>query len=129
MASPTDVLVRYATDRAVATLTLDSPDNRNALSTAMIEQLLAALRRAEADPAVRAVVLDHSGPVFCSGADLKEPARAAAGGPAPVARLGEVLLAIWESSRPVVARVAGPARAGGLGLIAAADLALCATSA
>ncbi len=129
MTSPTDVPVRYATDRGVATVTLDSPANRNALSTAMIEALLTALRRAEDDPEVRAVVLDHTGPVFCSGADLKETARALAGGTVPVARLGEVLLAIWESAKPVLARVAGPARAGGLGLIAAADLAICATSA
>jgi methylglutaconyl-CoA hydratase len=129
MTSPTDVLVRYDVDRAVARLTLDSPHNRNALSTALIDQLLAALARAEEDTAVRAVVLDHTGPVFCSGADLKETAQAVAGGTIPVARLGEVLLAVWESAKPVLARVAGPARAGGLGLIAAADVALCAESA
>jgi len=125
MTSPTDVLVRYDVERAVATLTLDSPHNRNALSGALIDQLLAGLARAEADEAVRAVVLSHTGPVFCSGADLKETAAAVASGTMPVARLGDVLVAIWESTRPVLARVAGPARAGGLGLIAAADLAVC----
>jgi methylglutaconyl-CoA hydratase len=129
MTSPTDVLVRYDVDHAVARLTLDSPHNRNALSTAMIDQLLAALARAEEDAGVRAVVLDHTGPVFCSGADLKETAQAIAGGTIPVSRLGDVLLAIWESTKPVLARVAGPARAGGLGLIAAADVALCTQSA
>ncbi len=126
---PTAVLVRYATDRAVATLTLDSPHNRNALSGALIGQLLDGLARAEADDSVRAILLDHTGPVFCSGADLKETAAAVASGTMPVAALGDVLVAIWESSKPVLARIAGPARAGGLGLIAAADLAICADSA
>jgi methylglutaconyl-CoA hydratase len=125
-------LVRSDTVRGVNTITLDSPSNRNALSTALIDQLLAALRAAEDDPRVRAVVLSHTGPVFCSGADLKETAAALANGgsgPPPVGRLGEVLTAIWESGKPVVARVGGPARAGGLGLIAAADLAVCANEA
>jgi methylglutaconyl-CoA hydratase len=134
MTLPTDVLVRYEVDRAVATLTLDSPHNRNALSSALIRQLLAALETAQADTSVRAIVLDHTGPVFCSGADLKETAAQVAAasvgaGPLPVAQLGDVLVAIWESAKPVLARVAGPARAGGLGLIAAADLAVCAAEA
>jgi methylglutaconyl-CoA hydratase len=74
---------------------------------------------------VRVVVLTHTGPVFCSGADLKETAAAFGSGKPPINRLGEVLTAIWESPKPVVARLTGPARAGGLGLIAAADLAVC----
>ncbi|NJC71099.1 enoyl-CoA hydratase [Planosporangium thailandense] len=124
-------LVRSETVRGVATVTLDSPHNRNALSSALIEQLLAALRAAESDAAVRAVVLSHTGPVFCSGADLKETAAALASGGStpPAGRLGEVLSAIWNSAKPVVARVAGPARAGGLGLVAAADIAICADEA
>jgi len=120
-------LVRSQTVREVNTITLDSPTNRNALSSALIDELLGALRAAENDPAVRAVVLSHTGPVFCSGADLKETAAAFAGGDGrpPVGRLGEVLTAVWESGKPVVARIGGPARAGGLGLIAAADIAVC----
>jgi methylglutaconyl-CoA hydratase len=118
--------------RGVATVTLDSPHNRNALSSALIEQLLAALAEVTADDAVRAIVLSHAGPVFCSGADLKETAAAfgdGQAGPVPVGRLGEVLAALWECPKPVLARVAGPARAGGLGLIAAADIAVCAAQA
>ncbi|MEU7870994.1 enoyl-CoA hydratase-related protein [Dactylosporangium sp. NPDC049140] len=122
-------LVLSETVRGVATLTLDSPPNRNALSTALIEELLAALAAADADDAVRAIVLTHTGPVFSSGADLKETAAAFGSGRPPVSRLGEVLAAIWESRKPVVARVAGPARAGGLGLVAAADIAVCASTA
>lgn len=122
-------LIRVAHTRGVATLTLDSPANRNALSTALIDELLAALRAVGADDSVRSVVLSHTGPVFCSGADLKETAAAVATGAVPVARLGELLTAVWECPKPVVARVGGPARAGGLGLIAAADIAVCADSA
>lgn len=110
-------------------MTLDSPHNRNALSRALLAELLDALATATADPAVRVVVLTHTGPVFCAGADLKETAAALAGGEVPAARMGEVLLALVNCPKPVVARVCGPARAGGLGLLAAADIALCATEA
>jgi methylglutaconyl-CoA hydratase len=121
--------VRSQTVQGVATLTLDSPANRNALSTALIEELLAALQAAAGDASVRVVVLSHTGPVFSSGADLKETAAAFGSGRPPVSRLGDVLAAIWEHPKPVVARVGGPARAGGLGIIAACDLAVCTTEA
>ncbi|PWU55266.1 enoyl-CoA hydratase family protein [Micromonospora sp. S4605] len=128
MTSP-DALVRVATARGVTTLTLDSPHNRNALSTPLMTELLAGLAAAVADDTVRVIVLDHTGPVFCSGADLKETAAAYASGTVPAGMLGDVLTAVWECPKPVLARVAGPARAGGLGLIAAADLAVCAEEA
>ncbi|GAB3813593.1 enoyl-CoA hydratase-related protein [Micromonospora zhanjiangensis] len=129
MTAATDPLVRVVTSAGVSTLTLDSPHNRNALSTPLMTQLLAALAGAVADDAVRVVVLSHTGPVFCSGADLKETAAAYASGTVPAGLLGDVLAAVWECPKPVLARVAGPARAGGLGLIAAADLAVCAETA
>jgi methylglutaconyl-CoA hydratase len=123
-------LVRVETGRGLATLTLDSPGNRNALSRGLMTELLAALAAAEADEAVRVVVLSHAGPVFCSGADLKETAAAYQdSSKLPAALLGEVLAALWECPKPVVARVGGAARAGGLGLIAAADIAICADDA
>lgn len=122
-------LVRSAVDAGVATVTLDSPDNRNALSSGLIAELVTALEAAIADDAVRVIVLSHTGPVFSSGADLKESAAAFAGGTPPVGRMGDVLATIWESPKPVVARVGGAARAGGLGLIAAADIAVATTGA
>ncbi|BCJ60795.1 enoyl-CoA hydratase-related protein [Micromonospora endophytica] len=125
----TDALVRVATGHGVSTLTLDSPHNRNALSTPLMTELLAGLATAVTDDTVRAIVLDHTGPVFCSGADLKETAAAYASGTVPAGMLGDVLAAVRECPKPVLARVAGPARAGGLGLIAAADLAVCAAEA
>jgi methylglutaconyl-CoA hydratase len=129
MTSAADPLVRASTTHGVTTLTLDSPRNRNALSTPLMTQLLAELATAVADDTVRVVVLSHTGPVFSSGADLKETAAAFRDGTVPVAMLGDVLAAIWECPKPVVARVGGPARAGGLGLIAAADIAICAQEA
>ena len=73
--SPT-LVVRYAVRDGVARITMDHPETRNSLSGAMIEELLGALARAAADPAVRVVVLGHTGMVFSSGADLKETAAA-----------------------------------------------------
>jgi methylglutaconyl-CoA hydratase len=127
--------IQAAHTGGVATITLDSPANRNALSLQLITELLAALDTAATDDGVRVVELRHTGPVFCSGADLRETeagageTRAAAGLTLPVGRLGDLLLAIAEHIKPVLAVVAGPARAGGLGLIAAADLAVCARDA
>jgi methylglutaconyl-CoA hydratase len=118
-------LVRTATAAGVTTLTLDSPTNRNALSTPLMRRFLDLLGEALTDPAVRVVVISHTGPVFCSGADLKETAEARENGRVPAELLADVLAALWEFPKPVIARVAGPARAGGLGLIAAADLAVC----
>lgn len=128
-APPGPTLVRFDVAAGVATATLDSPHNRNALSSRLIDELVAALTGAAADERVRVIVLTHTGPVFCSGADLKETATAFASGDVPAGRMGEVLAAIWESPKPVVARVGGPARAGGLGIIAAADIAVCSTDA
>jgi methylglutaconyl-CoA hydratase len=101
-----------------AVVTLDSPHNRNALSVALLEQLHAALEQAMGDATARVVVLTGEGPVFCSGADLKEQRT----GVRPVVNLPEILTLILEGPKPVVARVNGAARAGGLGLIAACDL-------
>lgn len=125
-----DTLVAYAgpdeTGGHVARLTLDSPHNRNALSARLVEQLHACLRKAADDPAVRVVVLGHTGGTFCAGADLSE---ASGGDPfettaARAQELAAVLRAIVESPRPVVAAVDGHVRAGGMGLVGACDIAV-----
>jgi len=104
----------------VATITLDSPHNRNALSTALLGELSEHLKQTLDDPAARVIVLTGTGPVFCSGADLKEQ-----GGNAPVtASFPDILEQIWESPKPVVCRLNGTARAGGIGLVAACDFAI-----
>jgi len=121
--SPTDDARLLSVDTAagVARLTLDSPANRNALSRALRRQLTDALTGAVADDAVRVVVLDHTGRVFCSGMDLGESAGAAAADQG-VAELPAILSLLWSSPKPVVAVVRGPARAGGIGLLAACDV-------
>jgi methylglutaconyl-CoA hydratase len=121
-------LVHYRSADAVATITLDSPQNRNALSVALRSQLRDALDRAAADSAVRVVLLDHTGPVFCAGMDLKESAVAAAGSEG-VRELPGILQRIGRCPKPVVAKAAGPARAGGVGILAAADIAVSVSTA
>jgi methylglutaconyl-CoA hydratase len=111
-------LVKVDGDGAVRTLTLDSPHNRNALSSRLLDQLADGFRNATSDPAVRAIVLTGAGTVFCSGADLSES------GEFRTARMAEMLSIIAAAPLPVIARVNGHARAGGLGLIAASDLAV-----
>jgi enoyl-CoA hydratase len=106
-----------------ARITLDNPERRNALSYTVLDQLQAALDRAAADD-VRAVVLAADGPAFCSGADLTEAL--ADGMTRSARRLAEVLRALLALPKPVVARVHGPVRAGGIGLVAACDVAISA---
>jgi methylglutaconyl-CoA hydratase len=123
-----DTVLQVQVSGGVATLTLDSAANRNALSRAMRAQLRDALTRALADDAVRVVVLDHTGRVFCSGMDLSE----AAGGGAQqqgVREFPEILQTLWSSPKPVLAAVRGPARAGGVGLLAACDVVVAGSSA
>ena len=118
----TDPLVEVHHSEGVRTLTLDSPHNRNALSAQLLDELDRALREATGDEDVRAIVLTGAGTVFCSGADLSERGSAAPN------RMPDILTCIIESPVPVIARVNGHARAGGLGLIAAADLAVAAAA-
>lgn len=113
----------------ITTITLDSPHNRNALSIGLMRELIDALAVAAADDKARVIVLDHTGTVFCSGADLSETAKAATTGDMPANTLGDILAEVALCPKPVIAVVRGAARAGGLGLIAAADLAVCAQSA
>jgi methylglutaconyl-CoA hydratase len=123
-----DDVLKVSVERGVATLTLDSPANRNALSRAMRSRLRTALEEALGDDAVRVIVLDHTGRVFCSGMDLSE----AAGGGAEqqgVREFPEILSALWSSPKPVLAAVRGPARAGGVGLLAACDVVVAGRSA
>ncbi|WP_137814506.1 enoyl-CoA hydratase-related protein [Gandjariella thermophila] len=123
-----DELVHDEVHRGVATITLDSPHNRNALSAQLRRELTERLDAAIADSAVRVVVLTHTGPVFCSGMDLKEASGAGAERQG-VNEFPAILQRIWTSPKPVVARLAGPARAGGVGLVAACDIAVAAHSA
>jgi methylglutaconyl-CoA hydratase len=124
-----DVIVHLERTPGVATITLDSPHNRNALSRQMLAELDQHLTAALDDPDVRVIVLTGAGPVFCSGADLKE--RRDTGTPPRDRRSGlvPILTAMWDAPKPIVGRINGAARAGGVGLVAACDIAVAAESA
>jgi enoyl-CoA hydratase/carnithine racemase len=120
-------LVRHEVTDAVAILTLDSPHNRNALSRQLVTELVEGLETAEADPAVKAVLIAAVGRVFCSGADLSE---ASSGGMDEGARrIVELQRLIAAMDKPVVTRVYGAVRAGGIGIVAASDIAIAASDA
>lgn len=117
-------LVQYGVSAGIARLTLDSPQNRNALSTALVTQLHDGLRTAAADTTVRCVILGHEGGTFCAGADLGE---AAGREPGDVAvdrarEMTRLLRAILELPVPVIGAIDGHVRAGGLGLVGACDV-------
>lgn len=120
-------LVRLSTADGIATITLDSPHNRNALSQQLTGELLAHVEAAGADDAVRVLVIRSAGDVFCSGADLSEATTVGMGVGAQ--RMVDVQQAIVACPKPVVARVAGPVRAGGIGIVAAADISIAGHSA
>ncbi len=116
-------LVTRADEDRIAVLTLDSPANRNALSRRLVGELAAHLDALAGDESLHGVLLRSSQRVFCAGADLREAA---------TVDMTESARGIVDLQRrivalpvPVVVRLDGPVRAGGLGLVAAADLVLC----
>lgn len=117
----------------ILTLTLARPDKRNALSSAVVEGLLAALERADLGADVRVVVLRGAGKDFCAGADLDELLASAEADPEvnerAALRLGAVFTRIRALPKPVIAVVQGRALAGGAGLATACDIVLAAESA
>jgi methylglutaconyl-CoA hydratase len=106
---------------------LNRPEKRNALSAMLITEVYDHLAAANADDEVRCVVITGNGPGFCSGADLKDDRGLPAGRERAVA-YPELLSAIQDSPKPVIAAVNGPAFAGGLGLVGAADIAVAVES-
>ncbi|HYD56722.1 MAG TPA: enoyl-CoA hydratase/isomerase family protein [Burkholderiales bacterium] len=116
------------TKNGVARVTLNRPEVRNAFDDALIASLTKCLRDLESDPAVRAVVLAGNGPAFCAGADLNWMKRMAGysyeQNLADAQALAGMLAALDRMSKPTIARVHGPAFAGGTGLVAACDIAV-----
>ena len=116
----TDELVHLDVEGPRATITLDSQHNRNALSRQLVAELFAALEAAEADPDVRVVLVRAAGKVFCSGADLSEAT--ADGMEEGARRIVALQRYVVTMSKPVVLRLHGAVRAGGIGLVAASDV-------
>lgn len=123
---PTE-LVHLDVADGIATITLDSPANRNALSQQLVSELVDHLSTVDGDESAKVVVLKSSGRVFCSGADLSEASTVPMdeGARAIVALQRQIL----SLTKPVVVVVEGAARAGGIGIVAAADIAIVAEDA
>jgi enoyl-CoA hydratase len=117
-------LVRYDVGGGFATVTLDSPANLNALSNHMEAELLEAFAAAAADDEARAVILAHTGNFFCAGADVSDTSDGADSAQVHTAGFIGMLRRIVELPKPVIAKIEGHVRAGGIGLVAACDIAV-----
>ena len=113
---------------AVATVTLNRPEVRNAFNDEVFTELTQAFGQLGQDDQVRAIVLAASGPAFCAGADLNWMRRMAdythAENLADAAALAEMLRVIYTCPKPTVARIQGDVYAGGIGLVAVCDMAV-----
>ncbi|HET6626274.1 MAG TPA: enoyl-CoA hydratase-related protein [Nocardioidaceae bacterium] len=120
-------LVHYRVDDHVASLVLDSQHNRNALSRQLVGELLECLDRAEADDDVKVALIRAKGSTFCSGADMAEAREDG------MEKAAGVLVGLQRKiatfAKPVVTRVQGNVRAGGIGIVAASDIAVSAKDA
>lgn len=126
-------LLRVEITEQVGRITLDRPDVRNALNDQLIEELTQALRALGDDAQARAILLSGAGQAFCAGADIRHMQRSAEftfeQNLADAQRLAELLHLFRQIPKPIIARVHGAAIGGGLGLVAASDIALALHSA
>jgi enoyl-CoA hydratase/carnithine racemase len=120
-------LVHYTVSDPVATITLDSQHNRNALSQQLVTELFEGLQRADEDHDATVVLIRQEGKVFCSGADLSEATTA--GMEEGAQRIVALQRLIATMDKPVVTRISGAVRAGGIGIVAASDVAISAEDA
>jgi methylglutaconyl-CoA hydratase len=120
--------LKLSIEGTVARIWLDQPDTRNAFDDVVIAELTQAFAQAGAAPEVRAVVLGAHGPAFCAGANLNWMRRMAdytrEENLADAGKLAEMLRTIAECPKPTIARVQGDVYAGGMGLVAACDMAV-----
>jgi methylglutaconyl-CoA hydratase len=125
--------LNVADHAAVRTITLNRPEVRNAFNDEVIAELKAAFEQAAQTDAVRCVVLAAEGPAFCAGADLNWMRRMAdytrQDNLADAGQLAAMLQALYTCPKPTIARVQGDVFAGGMGLVAACDMAVSADSA
>ena len=125
--------ILYTVDRAVARITLNRPDKRNALDNGIVGEVKDALREAARDESVRVVLLTGAGKDFCSGADLAALRRISEASVmenvADARFVGELFIDMRRHPRPIIAAVRGRALAGGCGLATACDIILASESA
>ncbi len=123
-----DALVTYAVDNGLATVTLNRPEAKNALSSALMRELAAAFESVQADEAVRVVLLTGAGDAFCAGVDLKEFGKIFEKPPKPGER-PNAWKAMEACTRPIVGAINGPAITGGFELALACDVLIASTNA
>ncbi|MEZ5282078.1 MAG: enoyl-CoA hydratase-related protein [Acidimicrobiales bacterium] len=122
-----DQATLYDVEAGVATITLNRPDNRNALSVELIDSLAGHLEDALADELVRVIMLTNTGGTFCAGADLSSSKPA--GQPGSGRTFVDVFEMILDSPKPVIGRIAGHCMGGGVGLAASCDISVAIDSA
>src|SRR5207244_8009579 len=129
--------IRYEVEDAILTITLNRPDKLNAFTTKMLTELIDAFDRADQDDAVKAVIVTGAGRAFCAGADLSTGGRTfdPTGGEKPQ-RIDEhrdggglVALRIFESKKPVIAAINGPAVGVGITMTLPMDVRIASTAA
>jgi methylglutaconyl-CoA hydratase len=120
--------LKYEKDGAISTVTLNRPDKRNAISSAMIDELLAALNVADNDGAVRVLILTGAGKAFCSGMDLETLQSIAnqtgAQNLADSRQMARMFHRIYSFPKPLITAVNGAAIAGGCGIATFSDITL-----
>jgi enoyl-CoA hydratase/carnithine racemase len=116
--------VTHSRAYGIDVLTLDSGANANALSLAMMEELTGLVRDSAAGDG-RALLIGHTGRVFCAGVDLKERGALPRGDGRHSARLTDLLCALWDFPKPLLCHIDGAVRGGGMGIVACADIAVC----
>jgi enoyl-CoA hydratase/carnithine racemase len=124
MTAYSSILVDHA--GAIARITLNRPDKRNPIGPATCGELVHALAACQQAPDTRVIILTGAGPMFSAGGDLSAMHGAPA---AQAASLVELLIAMHDVGKPIIAMVNGPALAGGLGLVVACDVAIAADTA
>jgi enoyl-CoA hydratase/carnithine racemase len=118
-------MIKVAHEGAVVTVTLNNPARKNAIGPAMVNELLYALADAAEDATARVVVLTGAGDAFCAGGDFAQmTGGAAADALPPKGDYADLLLAMINAPKPIIARVNGHAMGGGLGLVAASHFAV-----
>jgi enoyl-CoA hydratase/carnithine racemase len=129
MTEPAFERIKVVREGSTETITLANAARRNAIGPVMANELLHALDGAQRDDAVRVVVLTGEGKAFCAGGDFGEMQAGATSRLAHKGDYADVLLALWRSDKPVIAKVNGHAMGGGLGLVAASTFAVASSEA
>lgn len=119
----------YEIKNQAAWITLNRPDNRNALSSELVNDLYQYLNTALDDDDVRVIVITGNGPAFCAGADLKSPPGSSISGGGKAVPYASVLKLMLDAEKPIIAAVNGAAFGGGVGLVAAVDIVITSNAA